>query len=122
MFCPIDGAIKDIEGSKQRRAVPFIVMRHCAGAAVSSASPAGCGRAPGDAMGGELMGPKDALHRSQTHAARRLRQHPTGPNGWLLAAAQRAPKRPPAAPWPPEAAAAGFARLVARERFEAFGQ
>ena len=31
---PDDGAIEDIEGSKQRRgAVPFVVMRHCAGAA-----------------------------------------------------------------------------------------
>jgi hypothetical protein len=29
-------------------------------------------------MGGELMGLKDALHRSQTYA-RRLRQHPAGP-------------------------------------------
>jgi hypothetical protein len=31
-----------------------------------------------DATGGELMGLKDALHRSQTHA-RRVRQHPAGP-------------------------------------------
>ena len=31
---PDDGAIEDIEGSKQRRgAMPFVVMRHCAGAA-----------------------------------------------------------------------------------------
>ena len=116
---PDDGAIEDIEGSKQRRgAMPFVVMRHRAGAArfhrqawlgalerldlalfVDREDHRMSGRVDveadnvleflcelgivrqlerSDAMGGELMGLKDALHRSQTHA-RRLRQHPAGP-------------------------------------------
>ena len=70
--------------------------------------------------GGELMGLEDALHRSQTHA-RRLRRHPAGPMaGFSLRRRERQIDHP-LHRGRRQRRLAGFARLVAREPFDAFG-
>ena len=65
-------------------------------------------------MGGELMGLKDALHRSQTHA-RRLRQHPAGPMAGFSRRRRERQIDHPLHRGPRQRRLAAFARLVARE-------
>ena len=69
---------------------------------------------------GELMGLKDALHRSQTHA-RRLRQHPAGPMAGFSRRRRERQIDHPLHRGRRQRRLAGFARLIAREPFDAFG-